>query len=303
MMRWRQWRRRLSALATVTLVVGMLAAINRAPAYGVTGQETDPPPFPTNCPPAQAPPPGYPNPPPSAATPYVYQGHAYHGPIPYEVPFKAIIFKGEISLPPNVDVPYLYASLCGLVQLPQLSGTVFGDNINLGYPDAQGRYDTANVFIAKLEALPANISFGTSPAKPALQSTIFAAAAPNGGLDITLNGTTVSSVSTLGMTCSLTINSTFTTKPVGHLPSQPVTGPTEAGQAEVVSNSFPVGAAVPSATCPAAIAQTFNKLLGLPAKAGAATFTAPFCFDFELQAVNNPANAPVKNPNCPWPKS
>jgi hypothetical protein len=269
----RRWRPRLAAAAAMLLLLAVAVAVG--PSGRATADATAPPAFPTNCPAAQYPPAGYP---------------LTSKPIPYEVPFKGIIYDGTITLPPYVVIPHLYASVCGLVMLPQLTGTIEADNIHLATP---------NIYIAKLEALPASVVFGN------LSADLSPTPAANGGLDATLAGDTTSSVSTLGMKCSIVLNaefSTLTSIPGG--PSgQPITGPTEAGQAEVVSDSFAVPAVQASTTCPAPIAQTFNKLLGLPARAGVGTFTAPFCFDFELEGTNNPMDAPVKNPNCPWPAS
>jgi hypothetical protein len=285
-------RVRLTGLLVAVLLSALLAAVGQRPAYG---DAHAPPPFPSSCdnapdeqyPGPQYPPPGYPNPPPPGG--YLYNGHLYTGQIRYEVPFKAIINGGNINLPPNVKIPNLYASLCGWVQLPELSGTIKPSSINIATP---------NVYVAGLEALPANVSFGT------LQATMDPTPAHNGGLDITLTGPTNESVTTLGMTCGLTLNATFTTKTDGSLSGQPVTGPSMQGQAAAVSNSFSVPAVQTSDSCPPSIAQTFNKLLGLPAPAGLGTFETPFCFDFELEGLNNPASPSAHpNPSCPWPQS
>lgn len=218
-------------------------------------------------------------------------------PIPYEVPFKGIIFDGNISLPPYVTIPHIYASLCGLVELPQLSGTIVASDIDVATPNIYvGPYPKG------IEALPTTVAFGqpgASSTTPALQTVGGLTQAPNGGLNLTLQGDTTTSVTTLGMTCSLTLNATFTTQTSGVDTGTPVTGPSESGQAEVVSNSFAVPAVPSSSTCPPSIAQTFNKLLDLPARTGLGSFVAPFCFDFELEGINTPSRA--LNPNCPWP--
>lgn len=267
--------------AAILLTTAGTVSLSQAPAHA---DATAPPPFPSNCPAAQFPPPGYPNPPP--ATPFLYNGKLYSGQIPYEVPFKAIINGGEIDLPPNVKIPHIYASLCGLIQLPDLSGTIGGDNV--AFPP-----NTPNVYVAGLEALPSSVSFGQ------LKSTIDLNPAPNGGLNITITGSTTASVSTLSdtVTCGLTLNASFTTKHDGILSGAPVTGPTKQGQADAVSNSFAVPAVQPSNSCPPSIAQTFNQLLGLPAAPGVGTFKTPFCFDFELEAINTP----TPTAQCPWP--
>lgn len=261
-------RGRLAAAALLT-TAGLVGLVAETPAHA---DATAPPPFPTNCPPAQFPPAGYPNPPPLA------------GPVSYEIPFKAIINGGEIDLPPNVKIPHLYASLCGLIRLPDLSGTIRADNINIATP---------NVYIAGLEALPATVAFGQ------LTSTIDLTPAANGGLNLTIQGATTESVSTLSntITCGLTLNALFTTKKDGVLTGAPVTGPTMQGQAAAVSNSFSVPPVQASNSCPPSIAQTFNQLLGLPAPIGVGTFKTPFCFDFELQGINSP----TPTAQCPWP--
>jgi hypothetical protein len=263
-----RWRLRAGGAALLLLVTAVFAAVASAPAYGDAHAA---PSFPTNCPPASNPPAGY-----SPTAPFK----------PYEVPFKGIIYGGQVSLPPYVKIPNLYASVCGLVQLPQLSGTITSSNIRLATP---------NIYVAGLEALPATVSFGT------LHATINLTPAHNGGLDITLTGSTVAAVSTLGMTCGITLNAKFTTLTDGIMSGQPVTGPTKSGQAEVVSNSFPVPAVDGSnvGLCPPSIAQTFNRLLGLPVQGGVGTFVAPFCFDFELEGINSPK----PTASCPWPSS
>lgn len=205
---------------------------------------------------------------------------------PYEVPFRAIIYNGQITLPPTVVIPHLFAVACGLVQLPQLTGTIVASNIELASP---------NIYIAGLEALPATVKFGKLTANVSLTP------AANGGLDVTVSGSTEAAVTTLGFTCGITLNASFTTGTDGHLAGQPVTGPTQQGQAVVVGNSFAVPAVAGSntGTCPPAVAQTFNRFLGLPAAPGVGTFQAPFCFDFELENTS----IPPRTPSCPWPSS
>lgn len=205
---------------------------------------------------------------------------------PYEVPFKAIIFNGSITIPPNIVVPHLFATACGFVQLPQLSGKITSSDIVVATP---------NVYVAGLEALPTDISFG------GLDATISLVPAHNGGLDISVHGTTTASVTTLGMTCSLQLNAEFSTGTDGALSGQPVTGPTQQGQAVTVSNSFAVPAVIGSNSgkCPPSVAGAFNKALHLPAAAGVGRFTAPFCFDFELMSTVPPTASKA----CPWPRA
>lgn len=205
---------------------------------------------------------------------------------PYEVPFKAIIFEGSIDIPPNIKVPNLFATACGDVNLPTLDGTITTADIVVATP---------NVYVAGLEALPTDISF------TGLDASISLTPAHNGGLDITVKGGTIASVTTLGITCSIDLNAEFTTKTDGSLSGQPVTGPTQQGQAVTVSNSFAVPAVVGSNSgkCPPSVAEAFNKALGLPAAAGVGTFVAPFCFDFELETVSIPKATAA----CPWPQS
>lgn len=204
----------------------------------------------------------------------------------YEVPFRAIIFDGSISIPPNIKVPHLFATACGQVQLPQLSGRIDSSNILVATP---------NLYVAGLEALPSNISFGQ------LDAGISLTPAHNGGLDITVSGSTTASVTTLGITCSIQLNAKFTTQTDGDLTGQPVTGPTGQGQAVTVSNSFAVPAVVgsDSGTCPPSVADAFNKALALPTVPGQGQFTAPFCFDFELESTAIPPATAA----CPWPQS
>lgn len=215
--------------------------------------------------------------------------------VPVKVPFKAIIFGGQITIPPDILIPHLYATACGTVTLPQLSGTITASDIKLANPNVYINCEPPTKTGNCLEDLPTKVSFG------GLNASIDLTPAHNGGLDITVTGSTQASVSELGFTCGITVNARFTTKTDGSLSGQPVTGPTEQGQAEVVSNSFAVPAVVGSntGTCPPSVAQTFNQVLGLPAAAGRGTFTAPFCFDFELMGINQPK----ATASCPWPQS
>jgi hypothetical protein len=214
---------------------------------------------------------------------------------PTKVPFKAIIFGGRITIPPDILIPHLYATACGTVTLPQLTGTITSSDIVLANPNVYINCEPPTTTGNCLEDLPTKVSFGN------LVATIDLTPAHNGGLDITVSGSTEASVSELGFTCGISVNATFTTKTDGTLSGQPVTGPTEQGQAEVVSNSFAVPAVVGSntGTCPPSVAQTFNRVLALPAPSGRGTFTAPFCFDFELEGINSPPATAA----CPWPKS
>lgn len=214
-------------------------------------------------------------------------GAALNAPFtPYEVPFKAIIFDGSITIPPNIKVPHLFATACGDVALPSLAGKITASDIVVATP---------NVYVAGLEALPTNISF------TGLDAAISLTPAHNGGLDITVKGGTVASVTTLGITCAIDLNAEFTTKTDGSLAGQPVTGSTQQGQAVTVSNSFSVPAVVGSNSgkCPPSVASAFNKALDLPAAAGVGKFVAPFCFDFELETVSIPKASAA----CPWPQS
>jgi hypothetical protein len=214
---------------------------------------------------------------------------------PVKVPFKAIIFNGRIVIPPDILIPHIYATACGTVTLPQLDGTITSSDIVLANPNVYINCEPPTTTGNCLEDLPTKVSFGS------LNANIDLTPAHNGGLDITVTGSTEASVSELGFTCGITVNASFTTKTDGTLSGQPVTGPTEQGQAEVVSNSFGVPAVVGSntGTCPPSVAQTFNRVLSLPAPAGRGSFTAPFCFDFELEGINNPP----ATANCPWPQS
>lgn len=222
------------------------------------------------------------------------KGAAANAPFtPYEVPFKAIIFGGEITIPPDILIPHLYATSCGFVQLPQLNGTITQSDIVLANPNVYINCEPPTTTGNCLEDLPTHVSFGD------LKATIDLTPAHNGGLDITVTGSTEASVTELGFTCGISVNATFTTKTDGTLTGQPVTGPTQQGQAKVVSNSFGVPAVVGSNSglCPPSVAQTFNQVLGLPAAPGRGTFTAPFCFDFELMSTT----PPKPTASCPWP--
>ena len=273
-------RLRRLARSTGGRLAGAVALVASTFGFGISGapkafaDASAPPPFsslPAPCPAAT-----YPAPDAPVNAPFT----------PYGVPFRAIIYDGEITLPPNVVIPHLYAVACGLVQLPQLTGTIQESNIVLATP---------NIYVAGLEALPASVKFGK------LSANVSLVPAANGGLDVTVTGSTQASVTTLGMTCGITLNASFTTKTDGRLTGQPVTGPTEDGQAVAVGNSFPIPAVEGSnsGTCPPSVAQTFNKLLGLPAAPGVGTFSAPFCFDFELEHTDLPAPTAT----CPWPRS
>lgn len=266
-------RSRAGRVAGAALLVAGALAVTTVGDQPASADASAPPPFSSlgSCPGASGPAKGAP-----ANAPFT----------PYEVPFKAIIFDGDLKLPPNVDTPHLYATACGVVQLPQLTGHITSSNIVLATP---------NLYIAGLEALPASVKFN------GLTANINAQPAANGGLDVTINGTTTASVTTLGFTCGITLDAVLTTIGDSQYPGQPVTGPTEQGQAVVTSHNFGVPAVAGSdtGTCPPSVAQTFNKFLGLPAGPGVASFVAPFCFDFELMGINKPA----ATKNCPWPQS
>lgn len=289
--------RGLAACAGAALAVAGVFAPGGHRAYA---DATAPPKLsPSQCPAAQYPPKNYQNPvttsflPPPGYVPGAATTVSYHGPIRYEVPFSGSIVDGQITIPPNVVVPHVYAAVCGLVQLPELSGTIRPGDVHFAP-------NSPNVYVAGLEALPITVSF-TQP----LAATIAPQPASNGGLDIAITTSNQATQSVLGMSCSVVLNQvTFTTRGSGRLTGRPVTGPTAAGSAEVVSNDFPVPAVQPSASCPPAVAATFNKLLGLPLGPGVATFTAPFTFVFELDcppppgvsATSYPYQCPTRNP-------
>lgn len=292
--------RRRSRKALISLAG---AAVALAAVYATGGQRayadaTAPPPLPpSECPAAQYPPAYYQNPPAANLTPPpnhvpvpVNPGAVpYHGKIPYQVPFSGAILDGQITIPPNVVVPHIYAAVCGLVSLPQLTGTILPGDVHFAP-------NSPNVYVAGLEALPIKVTF-TQP----LTAPINPQAAPNGGLNLSLTTSNEATQSVLGMSCSVALdNVTFTTQTSGKLTGRPVTGPTSAGEAEVVSNDFPVPAVQTSPSCPPAVADTFNKLLGLPLPAGVATFSAPFSFVFELDCPPPPGTSASSYPyQCP----
>jgi hypothetical protein len=297
-MRFLMRRRVRTAASAVAAALLAITGIMTTAGSRAFADATAPPPVnQTQCPAAQAPPPGYPNPPPSASDPYLYHGKSYYGVIRDEVPFSGSIDDGQVSIPPAVVVPHIFASVCGLVLLPELSATIQAGDVH--FPT-----DTPNVYVSGLEALPITLTF-TAP----LTSTIAPVPAANGGLDVAVTASNEGSTcspsaprtscpaTSLGMSCSVVLNSvTFTTQTSGRLTGQPITGPTKSGQATLVSNDFPVPAVQPSSQCPPAVAFTLNKLLGLPKPAGEATFTAPFKFDFELSCPPLYDNVP---PDCP----
>ena len=267
-----------SVLVVATVAIGAVVT-GGTPAYA---DPTAPPPFSSlgTCPTESGP------------APYALPNAPF---TPDLVPFRAIIFGGQITIPPDILIPHLFATACGTVTLPQLTGTITASHIVLAQPNVYINCEPSTHTGNCLEDLPTKVSFGT------LNAAINLTPAHNGGLDITVSGSTIASVTTLGFTCGISLNASFTTNPVGSLAGQPVTGPTQQGQAVVVSNTFAVPAVVGSnsGTCPPAVAQTFNRVLGLPAPAGKGTFVAPFCFDFELMKNSIPKATPA----CPWPQS
>jgi hypothetical protein len=299
-MRFLMRRRVRAAAATASAAVLALTGMTTAGSRAFADATAPPPIIQSQCPAAQAPPPGYPNPPPAASNPYIYKGKPYSGVIPDEVPFSGSIDDGQVSIPPAVLVPHIFASVCGLVLLPYLSATIQPGNVH--FPT-----DTPNVYVPgmkALEALPITLTF-TAP----LTSAIAPVPAANGGLDVSVTASNEGSTcspsaprtscpaTSLGMSCSVVLNSvTFTTQTSGRLTGQPITGPTKSGQAILVSNDFAIPAVQASSLCPPPVAYTFNKLLGLPKPAGQATFTAPFRFDFELECAPLYDNPP---PSCP----
>lgn len=303
----------LSVAGAVLVAAGGLVGVNQGTAHA---DATAPPPLNTAaCPPAQAPPPGYPNPPPTRANPFIYNGHRFSGPIAYQIPFKGNIGSpqdagGTLVVPPKnattpgLVIPHVYGAVCGVLSFPGLVGTIPSGALTLAgsdtvagriLPNVVNVYIGANPQLAKLpttssEALPVNVSFGT------LAATAAKAPAHNGGLDVTVHGSTTAILdtsgsasapnnpNTLGNACPVKIpDIPITTLTSGTLAGAPVTGPFHHAQAQVVSNDFPVPAAPPSRTCPPALAQAMNTFLGLPVKPGVATFKAPFTFDFEIE--------------------
>lgn len=240
---------------------------------------TGPPPLPANCPSAQYP-----------RTPPHLRGDGYDpaptGPsVPYEVKFEGTLDGGTISVPSPDSrsiaavIPNLYASVCGVVDLLALSGTVAPDDVALATPNVYVGYRPLALPgpLDALEALPLKVSFGH------LSASLDRQAAHNGGLDISLVASASASVNTLGLSCRLAINDlAATTNRSGHLTGQPVTGPVSAGVATVVANDFAVPAMAPSPTCPPLITNAFNRALHLPLPPGVASFVAPLRFRFEL---------------------
>jgi hypothetical protein len=314
--RWRQSLARLAA-ASVLVGVGLTAVVHPRPAYA---DAHAPPPFPANCPLGQAPPPGYPNPPPSSPWTYpvdnpilsttaipvpdqnfsdwgapgpngfkpITVGQKYGpGPIPYLAPFKGLMVAGTIQFltdnpaVPKVVIPNLYASVCGTAAVPELTGTLPSSDVELATP---------NVYVGGLEAIPISASFGS--AGHPLEANILPQPAHNGGIDAQLAGSANAAVNTLGLSCAISLNANFTT-----LEGQPITGPPTDGYAVVEDDNIPVPPLTASPSCPPAIAQTFNKLLGLTSGDGTASLVAPFCFDFEL----NGTFSATPSQRCPWP--
>jgi hypothetical protein len=299
----------MGAAAAVVVAVAGLVVVDQTAAFG---DATAPPAPNTNCPPAQAPPPGYPNPPPSAADPYLYNGHRFSGFIPYEIPFRGTIGSatnagGTLTLrstgpsQPSIIVPHIYAAVCGVVSLPTLVGSIPAGSVTLANSDTVNGTalpNVVNVYIGGVEAFPLHTTFGN------LTARVLSPAAPNGGLDVTVNGPTSASLdatgtpgfpNTLGTNCPLVIPDVpLTTLISGALTGRPVTGPFHAGVALAVANSFTVPAAQASASCPPALAYTINKLLSLPASGGRASLTVPVTFNFELEQAP-PYNKDILN--------
>jgi hypothetical protein len=283
----RRLRRAGSLAAILALVATLLVATTGHRAFA---DATAPP---ANSPsPAQCPRPEYPQPPPGADNP----APGDVGPT-YEVPFKGAIMDGELTIPPNIVVPHIFASQCGVINLPSLKATILP--FDVVFPA-----NSPNTYVAGLEALPISVGFTKPLTSGALSQ------ASNGGLNVAITTSNEASTcnpssppsacpaTSLGMSCSVVVNNiTFTTQTSGKLTGQPVTGPTSAGTAVVVSNDFSIPAVQSSPTCPPAVAQVFNKLLGLPLPPGVATFTAPFTFTFELDC---PDVSNIKLPyTCP----
>jgi hypothetical protein len=324
------WKAKLAGAGAGLLGVAGLATISGSSASRAYADASAPPPFPAKCPIGQAPPPGYPNPPPT--TPWTYPAtndvtgqpnqsftanssagewqapgpggphdivpnHQY-GPgfIQYLAPFKGIIANGTITfhspLPgtPAVVIPHLFASVCGVAEVPQLTGSLPTSGIDLATPNVYVGAPSASGGIQALEAIPISAAFG-SPTNP-LKATILPQPAANGGINAALSGIATSTVNTLGLSCGVSLTTSLSTQS-----GQPVTGPPTDGYAEVEATHIPIPPLQPSAGCPAAIASTFNTLLGLGSGTGYASLVTPFCFDFEL---NGRFTAP-RSALCPWP--
>lgn len=308
-----------AAAAAVLVAAGGLVAVNAGVAFGDSSSPNGAPP--PVCPPAQAPPPGYPNPPPAGG--YMYNGHRFSGQILYKIPFKGTIGSatnagGTLTLKatspsnPTIVVPHLYAKVCGTISLPSLMGGIPPGAVSLASNDAinNGRTplpNTANAYVGGVEAFPVYLQFGN------LLATVNKTPAHNGGLDVVVNGSNSASFdatgtpnfpNTLGTNCPVSIpNVPLTTLASGALVGQPVTGPFHGGVALAVANNFGIPAVQASASCPPALAQTVNKLAGLPAAPGTASLSVPVTFDFLLDQApkydKNLTCPPVAQPGVP----
>jgi hypothetical protein len=270
----------------------------------------------TDCPGQQNPPAGY------AVNgtyrghsdPQTVESNLNSGQIGYLIPFRGTIGRqagvdnstvsdagGEVVIPsvnpsmPALIIPHIYGVVCGLITLPELKGIISGSNLKLSSVNAYigSAPQVSQAFPDAIEALPLAVTFPGF-----LSAGVLPTPAHNGGLDVTLAGATSATISldgtpgvapnALGTSCPLNIPTlSFSTLNSAQIngftvDGQPVTGPVENGQAEVVSNPFAVPAITTGPTCPTVVAQAVNKLLGLPLPAGRAIFVAPFTFDFEI---------------------
>lgn len=302
-------RRLLLGLAGLVLLVVTSGVLVLRGQLAASADGSGPPPPPANCPGQQYP--GQQNPdhtyPVDGAyydhtNPANVKAHLGQGNIGYLVPFKGTINGGTVLVPstdptkPGLALPRIWGSVCGLIALPELTGFIFPQDVVLHSVNAY--IGTTPLAPQKpsnaIEALPLAIGFGTQTAG------VVKTPAHNGGLDATLGGQQQATISldgtpgarpnALGTSCPLKLSVTFSTLGAAQVggqtfTGQPVTGPVMGGQAEVVSNNFPIPAVTPGPTCPAVVAQAVNRMLGLPLPPGRAVFDAPVSFDFE---VNQP---------------
>jgi hypothetical protein len=202
--------------------------------------------------------------------------HNYYG-----VPIASQITGGSLTIGSVVKTTGLSATICGLLDFPKLTSTIPAQACNAS-TEATGciTYGDATTTIDGLVDLPT--TFTPGPTSVAVSKT----AAPDGGLQLTITAqvTTHVHIARFGVDCAVgPITVTLTTQTSGPLTGAPVTGPLTLASAKIVGATFAVPGAVASFTCPEQLIPATNGLVGLPAAAGVAQFTAPLTLANSLQ--------------------
>jgi hypothetical protein len=192
------------------------------------------------------------------------------GPCPFDpvLAFDGTLSNGNVRIG-RAAATGATASFCGIFS-NSLPGQLY-----------QGPIEPSHIGFATVPATVdrSRVSITLSPTAP-LQATLAGPAFPLPGAFMIAGSYNVR-ITRLGFTClSGPVSVTLTTQPNGQLTGQRLTpvGNGSRGTGRVVANDFAVPAVASSSTCPAPIARSVNRLLGLPSPAGGSSLT----FDVEM---------------------